>query len=310
LYRTHERDLDRLGGLIHRMPVTAGLFLVGAISISALPPFNGFVSEWLTFQAALQTPKLESGVLRAILPIAAALLALTGALAAAAFVKVYGVAFLGKARERRVAHAREVPAGMLTGMGLLAVLCLLLGVFPTTVIDVLDAVPQLLFGRASPSMTAHGWLWLTPVSADVASYSAPLVLAAIAITGLVGRVLLHRRANPVRRGAPWDCGFGPLNSRMQYTSTAFAQPIRRVFGPVWKVQEQIDVTRAAAPATIVTGIRHQLHIHDWSWLKLYEPAGRLVLAGARRIGHLHSGSIRTYLMYSFATLLLLLWIVT
>jgi formate hydrogenlyase subunit 3/multisubunit Na+/H+ antiporter MnhD subunit len=310
LYRTHERDLEHLGGLIHRMPVTATLFLVGCISISALPPFNGFVSEWLTFQAALQTPKLENGVLRAILPIAAALLALTGALAAAAFVKVYGVAFLGRARERRAAHAREVPAGMLIGMGMLAVLCLLLGILPTTVIGVINAVPQLLLGQTPPSLTAHGWLWLTPVSADVASYSAPLVLAAILITAFVGRLLLRRNANPVRRGAPWDCGFGPLNTRMQYTSAAFAQPIRRVFGPVWKVQEQIDVTRASAPATLVTGIRHQLHIHDWSWLKLYEPVGHLVMAGARRIGLLHSGSIRTYLMYSFATLLLLLWIVT
>lgn len=310
LYRTHERDLDRLGGLIHRMPVTAALFLVGCISISALPPFNGFVSEWLTFQAALQTPKLESGVLRAILPIAAAMLALTGALAAAAFVKVYGVAFLGKARERRAARAREVPAGMLMGMGLLAVLCLVLGVLPTTIIGVIDAVPQLLLGQAPPSITAHGWLWLTPVSADVASYSAPLVLVGIAITFLIGRGLLRRNANPVRRSPPWDCGFGPLNTRMQYTSAAFAQPIRRVFGGAWKVQEQIDVTHSDASATQVSAIRHQLHISDWSWLKLYEPIGHWVLAGARLIGRLHSGSIRVYLMYSFATLLVLLWIVT
>jgi hydrogenase-4 component B len=292
------------------MPVTAVLFLVGCISISALPPFNGFVSEWLTFQAALQTPQLENGVLRAILPIAAALLALTGALAAAAFVKVYGVAFLGKARERRVARAHEVPAGMLTGMGLLAVLCLVLGVLPTTVVGVLKAVPQLLIGEIPTHMTAHGWLWLTPVSADVASYSAPLVLAGIAITFIIGRLLLRRNANPIRRSAPWDCGFGPLNARMQYTAAAFAQPIRRVFGGVWKVQEQVEIKHADAPATLVNGVRHQLHISDWSWLKLYEPIGRLVLAGARHIGLLHSGHIRTYLMYSFATLLVLLWIVT
>ena len=309
-YRTHERDLDRLGGLIHRMPATAALFLIGCISISALPPFNGFVSEWLTFQAALQTPKLESGVLRAILPIAAALLALTGALAAATFVKVYGIAFLGKARERRAARAREVPAGMLTGMGLLAGLCLILGVLPTTVIGVINAVPQLLFGQATPSIIAHGWLWLTPASADVASYSAPLVLAAIVIIFLIGRGLLRRNANPVRRGPPWDCGFGPLNTRMQYTSVAFAQPIRRVFGGVWKVQEQVDVTHSDASATQVSTLRHQLHISDWSWHKLYEPIGHWVLAGARHIGRLHSGSIRIYLMYSFATLLVLLWIVT
>jgi hydrogenase-4 component B len=310
LYRTHERDLDRLGGLIHRMPVTALLFLVGCISISALPPFNGFVSEWLTFQAALQTPKLENGVLRAILPIAAALLALTGALAAAAFVKVYGVAFLGKARERRGAHAREVPAGMLIGMGMLAMLCLILGVLPTTVIGVLQAVPNLLLGQVPPSLTAHGWLWLTPVSADVASYSAPLVLAAIVLTFFIGRLLLRHNANPIRRGPAWDCGFGPLNARMQYTATAFAQPIRRVFSGVWKVQEQVEIKHADAPATLVNSIRHQLHISDWSWLKLYEPIGRLILASARHIGRLHSGHIRTYLMYSFGTLLLLLWIVT
>jgi len=309
-YRTHERDLEHLGGLIHRMPVTAALFLVGCISISALPPFNGFVSEWLTFQAALQTPKLESGVLRAILPIAAALLALTGALAAAAFVKVYGVAFLGKARDRRAARAREVPTGMLIGMGMLAMLCLVLGVLPTTVISVIEAVPQMLLGQVPPSLTARGWLWLTPVSADVASYSAPLVLAGILITFFIGRLLLRHNANPIRRSAPWDCGFGPLNTRMQYTAAAFAQPIRRVFAGVWKVQEQVEVTHAEAPASLVSSVRHQLHITDWSWSKLYEPIGRLVLSGARHIGRLHSGHIRTYLMYTFGTLLLLLWIVT
>ncbi len=310
LYRTHERDLDHLGGLIHRMPWTAAFFLVGCTAISALPPFNGFVSEWLTLQAALQAPQLENGVLRTLIPVTAALLALATALTAACFVKAYGVAFLGRPRSRHVAHAREVPAGMLIGMGMLAVLCLVLGILPTTVIGVLDAVPQLLLGQVSPNLTAHGWLWLTPVSADVASYSAPLVLAAIAITFIVGRVLLRRNASLIRRSAPWDCGFGSLNARMQYTATAFAQPIRRVFAGVWKVQEQVDVTYASAPASLVSGVRHQLHIADWSWLKLYEPIGRLVLTGARHIGLLHSGHIRTYLMYSFATLLLLLWIVT
>ena len=310
MHVTHENDLDGMGGLIHRMPQTAMFFLVGCLAISGLPPLNGFVSEWLTFQVALQAPAIESGVLRSIIPITAAMLALSAALAAVCFVKVYGVAFLGLPRSRHAARAREVPLGMLIGMGMLAVLCLVLGILPTTVIGALKVVAQSLIGEVPTQMTAHGWLWLTPVSAEVASYSAPLVFAAIAITFLVGRALLRHKANPIRRGAPWDCGFGPLNARMQYTATAFAQPIRRVFGPVWKVQEQVEVTHAEAPATLVNSIRHQLHISDWSWFKLYEPIGHLVLAGARRIGHLHSGSIRTYLMYSFATLLLLLWIVT
>ena len=310
LFRTHERDLEHLGGLIQRMPATAALFLVGCISISALPPFNGFVSEWLIFQTALQATTLESGVLRSLLPITAAMLALTSALAAAAFVKVYGVAFLGKPRTRHAARAREVPLGMLAGMGLLAVLCLVLGILPTTVIEALDSIPQLLLGEAPLSVTAHGWLWLTPVSADIASYSAPLVLVAIAVTFIVGRLLLRRGSQPPRRGPAWDCGFGPLNARMQYTATAFAQPIRRVFAPTWKVQEQVDKQHAAAPATLVTAVRYHLHIGDWSWAALYEPIGRLVLAAARHVGRIQTGSIHIYLMYSFITLLLLLWIVS
>lgn len=310
LYRTHERDLDRLGGLIHRMPWTAGFFLVGCIAISALPPFNGFVSEWLTFQTALQAPQLENGILRALIPVTAALLALAAALAAACFVKAYGVAFLGRPRSRHVAHAREVSAGMLAAMGLLAGLCLLLGVLPTTVIEALGPVTQLLVGQTLPSATARGWLWLTPVAPEVASYSAPFVVLGIALVFGFGYFFWKRRAKPARRGYAWDCGFGPLNARMQYTSSAFSQPIRRVFAPAWKIEEPIEVRREAGPLGRATGLRYQLHVHDWSWLKGYLPIGRLVLGAARRIGHIQTGSIRTYLLYSFVTLLVFLWIIS
>ncbi len=310
LYRTHERDLDHMGGLIHRMPWTAAFFLVGCIAISALPPFNGFVSEWLTLQTALQAPVLhgtiESAVLRSAIPVSAAILALAAALAAACFVKAYGVAFLGRPRSRHVTHAHEVSTGMLAAMGLLAGLCLLLGVLPTTVIEALGPVTQLLVGQTLPSATAQGWLWLTPVAPEVASYSAPLVLLAIMITFVIGRLLLRRKAKPARRGAPWDCGFGPLNARMQYTSSAFSQPIRRVFAPTWKIEEPIEVRREAGALGRALSLRHQLHVHDWSWLKGYLPIGRLVLGAARRIGHIQTGSIHTYLLYSFVTLLVLL----
>ena len=310
LYRTHERDLEHMGGLIHRMPVTALMFLVGCVAISALPPFNGFVSEWLTFQTALQAPALKSGVLRAFIPIAAALLALAAALAAACFVKAFGIAFLGKPRTRRVAHAREVPPGMLAGMGLLAALCLLLGVFPTSVIQAMAPVTQLLLHQALPSAAAEGWLWLTPISPRVASYSAPFLVIAIVVVFALGYVFLKRRAAPWRTRDPWDCGFGQLNHRMQYTSTAFSQPIRRVFGAVWKVEEQVETVAAAGPLPRAQSIRHQLHVLDWSWLKVYVPLGELVLAAARRIGVIQTGNIHTYLKYSFVTLLIFLWIVS
>jgi len=310
LYRTHAHDLDQMGGLIHRMPVTAFLFLVGCIAISALPPFNGFVSEWLTFQTALQSPALENSVLRSTIPFAAALLALTGALAAACFVKAFGMAFLGKARSHRAAMAREAPRGMLAGMGLLAGLCLLLGVLPSTVINLMAPITQLLVHDALPSASAEGWLWLTPVSAQVASYSAPLVVLALVIVFGAGYLFLKRGSAPVRRSDPWDCGFGGLTPRMQYTSSAFSQPIRRVFRGVWQIEEHIDIIATPGPLPRVTGLHYSVHAHDWSWRWCYQPIGHLVLAAANRIGFIQTGNIHTYLKFSFITLLVFLWIVS
>ncbi|MBW6493697.1 MAG: hydrogenase 4 subunit B [Burkholderiaceae bacterium] len=310
LYRTHEHDLDRMGGLIHRMPITAFLFLIGSVAISALPPFNGFVSEWLTFQTALQAPALENGLLRTMIPVAAALLALTGALAAACFVKAFGISFLGKPRTRRVALARELPIGMLTGMWLLAVLCLLLGVFPTTMIEVMGPITRLLVHDALPSATAQGWLWLTPISPQIASYSAPFVVIAMVIAFGLVYLFIRRAVAPARRAYPWDCGFGRLTPRMQYTSTAFSQPIRRVFRGVWEVDERVDTLASPEAIPRVTSLQYSLHTHDWSWRWCYVPIGRLVLAAANRIGFIQTGNIHTYLKFSFVTLLVFLWIVS
>ena len=309
-HATHEYDLNNMGGLIRRMPQTAFFFLIGSLSISGIPLLNGFVSEWLTFQTALQAPVLESGVLRSIIPAAAAVLALSAALAAACFVKVYGVAFLGTARSRHAARAREVDVGMRAAMGLLAFLCVLFGIFPSTVISVLDAIPNLLLGAGPPSATAQGWLWLTPITPKVASYSAPLVLVAILIFALISYLLLRTRTTDIRRSHAWDCGFGSLNSRMQYTGTAFSMPIQRIFAPVWDLKEEIEETKNTAQPLRTDGIRHQMQALDRSWSRVYEPIGRLVLVAARRIGRIQTGSIHTYLAYSFFTLILLLWVVT
>jgi formate hydrogenlyase subunit 3/multisubunit Na+/H+ antiporter MnhD subunit len=309
-HSSHEYDLNNMGGLIKRMPQTSVFLLIGCLASAGLPPLSGFVSEWLIFQVALQAPQLESGVLRALIPVTAAMLALAAALAAATFVKVYGVAFLGSARSRRVAHAREVDLGMRAAMGGLALLSILLGIFPTLVIEVIEAVPQLLLGQTLPSATIQGWLWLTPISPQVASYAAPLVLLAMAAIGGLTFLLLHARARNIRRGYPWDCGYGALNPRMQYTGTAFSMPIQRIFAPVWDLKEDIEEKHQAGQPLRTESIRHQLQANDKSWSRLYEPIGRLVLIAARRIGLIQTGSIHTYLAYSFFTLLLLLWVVT
>jgi len=307
LQQSGEHDLEKMGGLIRRMPVTATCFLIGCISISALPPFNGFVSEWLTFQAALQGTVLKSGVLAALIPVAAAVLALTGALAAACFVKVFGVGFLGLARSGRSAAATETSRGPQLGQALLAVLCLLFGVLPTWTVGHLETVARQFFPGGMPEATAHGWLWLTPISPRVASYGAPLVLFGIGLAWLLAWLWLHprRRKMPVRIGPAWDCGFGPLNARMQYTATAFSMPIRRIFRPVWPIREECRPASAAEP-----GGRYELRVGDWAWLKLYQPLGRLVLATARRLALIQGGNIRAYLAYSFFTLLFLLLVVS
>jgi hydrogenase-4 component B len=309
---THERNLERLGGLIHRLPQTAALFLVGSLAIAALPPLNGFVSEWLTFQAALQSTHLGSGVLRSIVPIAAAMLALTAAIGAAAFVKVYGVAFLGRPRTRHARAAREVHAGMRFGMLLLALFCVLLGIFPTAIVALLQNIPLHLIGAALPSAAAGGWLWLTPVSPQTASYAALLVLAGLAGAWLISFALLHprRRKQPIRRTRPWDCGFGPLNARMQYTATSFSMPLRRVFQPVWALQESVETRADSTQPPQLQAMRYRLQVSDRSWNLFYEPVARLVQRAARWVSRMQTGSIRAYLTYSFLTLLLLLWLIT
>ncbi len=307
LHTTHEQNLEQMGGLIHRLPYTAFFFLIGSLSISALPPFNGFVSEWLTFQTALQAPNFDSGVLRAIIPLSAALLALTAALSATCFVKAFGIAFLGTSRTRHVRHGRETDWGMKVAQGFLASLCFLSGIFPTTVINSLETIPKQLIGQELPNVSAEGWMWLTPIDAKVASYSAPLVLLSI-IAVWVSVYYLLRNIKKTRRVYPWDCGFGPLNARMQYTSTAFVMPIRRLFKAVWRVDEQIKEVK---DETLYSSeIRYHLHIADRSWPILYEPLIYWVVWLARQVGQIQTGHIRTYLAYSFFTLLVLLWLIT
>ncbi|PKM11566.1 MAG: hydrogenase 4 subunit B [Gammaproteobacteria bacterium HGW-Gammaproteobacteria-3] len=312
LHQTHEINLEKMGGLIHRMPKLAALFLVGTLSISALPPLNGFVSEWLTLQAALQATHLESGVLRSLIPTAAAVLALTGALGVACFVKVYGVAFLGLPRSLHIAHAHEVnDMGMLAGPALLALCCVLFGVFPTPLIDGIRGVIEKLTGAVLPNVTALGWLWVTPVDAKMASYSPILVLISLLVAGALCYYLLHRgNYFKPRRAEPWDCGFGGLNARMQYTSGAFSMPVRRIFNPVYKISETLDAQTEDPEHWRVTALKYQFQVEDKSWYALYQPTGQAVTHLARRLGRIQTGSIRTYLGYSFVTLIFLLWVIS
>jgi formate hydrogenlyase subunit 3/multisubunit Na+/H+ antiporter MnhD subunit len=305
LQQSRQHDMEKMGGLIKKMPVTAFCFLIGCISISALPPFNGFVSEWLTFQAALQGPILKSGILGAMIPVAAAMLALTGALAAACFVKVYGIVFLGLPRSPEIAEAQDPSFGMQLGQILLALCCLGFGIFPTWVVRAINGIPEGLIGTGLSSATDNGWLWLTPVSPQTASYGAPAVFFGILVSWLIVFVFLHppRRDNRIRIAPAWDCGFGPLSPRMQYTASAFAMPLRRIFSLIWLIIEKVE------PAGPGKGPRYILRIDDRVWLMFYVPIGKIMLKLAERASRIQGGNLRVYLCYSFFTLLFLLWVI-
>ena len=295
------RNLNEMGGLIRYMPHVAFHFLIGALAISALPPLNGFVSEWLTFQTALQAPVLESSVLRSLVPIVAAVLALSGALTAMCFVKVYGVAFLGQHRHEIAERPRDAGLWERIGMSWLTLGCFALGLLPVLLVRLLDRVSySLVQARLPEEAFASGWLWLVPTSGDQASYSPIVFLLVIgAVVGLT--VLIVRRVfhGGLRRAPPWDCGYPEQTARMEDTADGFGQPIRHIFAPVFRIHR--DIPRADDPQPVF-----RQEIEDRHWDSLYAPVARLTEFVSRQVGRLQQGRISVYLMYSFITLIALL----
>jgi hydrogenase-4 component B len=300
LHSTGLKDLNHMGGLIRTMPAVAFHFLIGALAISALPPLNGFVSEWLTFQTALQAPLLEHGVVRSLLPLFAATLALAGALTAMCFVKVYGVAFLGQPRGKAQVFPDAGPSERL-GLAWLSAACLVLGLFPAAMLHMLSEVGMSLTGRGLPAEALESnWLWLVPTHPAQASYSALIfllvVLAVVLLTIRLVRLFYHGR---VRRADPWDCGFPEQTSRMQDTADAFGQPIGLVFGPLYQMKRHLPAPEDGAP-------KYSIKVEDRHWGWVYLPVARLAEFVSAKVGLLQRGRISTYLLYSFLTLIALL----
>ncbi len=305
LTATGERDMERLGGLIHPMPWTALAFLIGAAAISALPPLNGFVSEWLTFQAILISPELPQWLLKFLVPAIGALLALSAALAAACFVKAFGITFLGRPRSPAAAGARETDRYSLSALFVLAALCLLAGILPGLVVDGLAPVVSLLNGGAQ-LMAQHDqpWLTLVPVVDVKSTYNGLLVLLFMALSGTAAALLIHRLAsNAARRGPAWDCGFPEANSAFQYTAGSFAQPTRRVFGSiVFQARERVTMP----PPGDLRPARLEVEMHDPIWERGYAPIAAAVVALSGRFNYLQYLTIRRYLSLVFGVLVLLL----
>ncbi|WP_142849152.1 hydrogenase 4 subunit B [Telmatospirillum sp. J64-1] len=304
---THERELNRLGGLIKRMPVTAPAFLLGAMAISALPPLNGFVSEWLIFQSLFRGPELPHWTMKFGVPVVGALLALAAALAAACFVRAFGIAFLGRARSAAAAQAAEVVAPMRAALVLLAVLCVVLGVIPVTVTGALATIAEPLAGAALEPAVGLGWPWLSPADGERGSYAATvLVLAGLVLAGLLLWATRRLSPLPVRVAPSWDCGQPDPSPATQYTADSFAQPLRRVFGTrIFGARETVEMPPPGDPRPA----RFSLRMRDPIWQGLYLPLAAGVDWLAERINRMQFLSIRRYLMLMFLTLVVLLVVV-
>ena len=302
LHSTRERSLGKLGGLIHRMPWVAWSALIGALAIAGLPPLNGFVSEWLLLQAFLFTPTLPQSFINMLVPLAAAALVLVAALGAYVMVKFYGVVFLGRPREPHLAHAQDAGHFERVALAWFATGCVALGLFPGTIIGLLDNVNMTLIG-ATVGHAGDRWWLLAPISPDRSSYSPLIVLLVIAAVVALTIQVVHRWYHGrVRSGPAWDCGFPMQTPRMQDTAEGFGQPIRQVFEMFFRVERVLPTPFDAAPQYRVT-----VGDHLWQWL--YLPVIRGVEWLAKVAGLIQQGRISIYLIYSFVTLLALLMFV-
>ena len=304
-HATGTRDLDRLGGLARGMPITTVLFGVGALSISALPPFNGFASEWLLLQGLVHGFASRSPATVVALLAGVAALALTGGLSAAAFVKALGIGFLGQPRSPETAAARDVAPSMLGGMGLLAGTCVVVGLVPGFVAPGIGRAA--LSGLRAPSGSPlHHGLGLA-LAGSVGAID-PLLLLAALVAALVTTVALTRlrSARVARRSAAWACGREELTARMEYTATSFAEPLQRVFDDVLAPERDVTVTNLAGSRYFFRTIAYHGRVDDVVERSWYRPVIRTLRAYGVAARRIQNGSLHRYLAFGFAALLLVL----
>jgi hydrogenase-4 component B len=308
LYATHTRNMEEYGGLLRRMPWTGAFFLIGAVSIAALPPTNGFVSEWLVFQSLFLSFHLPSIFLKLILPLAAAMLALTGVLALACFAKAFGISFLALPRSSHARHAAEVPVSMRAGMALLALASIVLGLAPMVVVPLLDRVvtPFTNVSIESKVLALDG-LALAPVNTDFSSLSPPVLALLLLVLSLLALALVAAGGGLVRirHYKTWGCGIN-LTPRMEYTATGFVQPIKRVFSTIYQPTVKLETEFLEESRYFAKRRRFEFHIEPLFQKYLYDPVVAGFMSIAEQLRVIQAGSLHLYLAYIFVTLIVLL----
>jgi hydrogenase-4 component B len=304
LTATGERDIEKLGGLIHPMPQTAFAFLGGCLAISALPPLNGFVSEWLVFQAILLSPVLPQWGLKLMVPAVGAVLALSAALSAACFVRAFGITFLGRPRSMLAPAPEETDGFSRAAMFFLLAACLVAGILPGFVIDAIAPVVRGQVGQPMPTQASIPWLSIVPIAESRSSYNGLLVFVFITVSTVFAVQVIHRFASrELRRGPAWDCGFPEPSPMTQYTADSFAQPLRRVFGEiVFLARERVDMPPPGDPRPA----RLEVTLKDLIWDLIYAPINGWIAFVAEKLNHLQFLTIRRYLSLVFVALVALL----
>ena len=307
---TGRRHIEQFGGLLRRMPWTGAFFLVGAMAISGLPLLNGFVSEWLIFQALLLGFATTTGLVRLTYPLAAAMLALTSALAAACFVRAFGITFLARPRSAAAHQAHESPVGMVVPQGFLAVLCLLLGVFPGVALRVLEGVMASLPGLSPRESVPAGVLQVSAGLSGLPHFdrAAPAWLGAAMLVAAAGAFALTRRGRATPRSEPtWGCG-GELTALNEYTATAFSKPLVMIFRAVYRPTREVEALADVSPY-FPQEVRYRAAIEPTFERYVYDPLARAVIGIASAMKVLQAGSLHTYLAYVLVlAVLLLMWL--
>jgi hydrogenase-4 component B len=323
IYRLHTKDMEEMGGLSRTMPWTALSFLIGALAIAAIPPLNGFVSEWFTYQALFAAALSGTFLVKFATPIAAAMLALTGALAVMCFVKAYGLVFSGAPRNHHVEAPQEVPAPMIAGMAVLVLACVGLGVLAPVIAPTilaaaqatihnaalvtvpLDAVPIVVAARI---VVADGAV-LIPADRHQAALSTPLI--ALLLLGLamvpvvIKAAFAGKRARPRRAAAPWAAGYR-ADEHMAVTGRGFAQPVLMFFRPLYALRDDFNI----GWAVVIRGWAGLIVLArrvEPTWDRgIIEPIVRSVQALGERLQAVQGGDLRFYCLYIVATLVVLL----
>ncbi|MGG7444569.1 hydrogenase 4 subunit B [Kosakonia oryzendophytica] len=306
IYRLHTRDMEKMGALAKRMPWTAGAFLVGCLAISAMPPLNGFISEWYTYQSLFSLTRIDAIIPRLAGPIAIVMLAITGALAAMCFVKVYGVSFCGNPRSEKADQAREVPWPMVVAMCALALLCVLTGVGASVVAPHLMQIVLTLTPPATLAVAQDATL--IPGDVQQAMLTPSTVFLLLLVLPLLPAVLWYvnrqTRGAYRRSGDAWACGYA-WEKGMAPSAGSFTQPLRVMFGPLYRLRQQLDPAQPLQRS--LGGITQAATRTEPFWdEKIIRPLVRTTRRIAQIVQHLQSGDFRLYCLYMIAALVVLL----